>query len=74
MIKPENNQPTDTKMLDWLERQNTKARYGGRCIFRWSTTGRGWRLHETSVFASGASSSRTVREAIQKAMREDHDD
>lgn len=55
---------TDTELLDWLEKQNKKSAYTGLCIFRWSTTGRGWRLHETS--ASGASTS--VRHSIMLAM------
>lgn len=58
---------TDTQLLDWLELQHAKAHYTGRCIWRWSRTGRGWRLHETSD--DGAS--QTVREAIMKAMSDD---
>lgn len=58
------NQPTDAEMLDWLEAQNAKAEYTGRCMFRWSETGRGWRLHEAP--AGGAFAS--VREAIADAM------
>lgn len=54
----------DEAMLDWLERQNAKGNYTGRCVFRWSTTGRGWRLHESSA-EHGYS---TVREAIRAAM------
>jgi len=60
---------TDKEMLDWLEKKNQEARYTGLCKFRYSTTGRGWRLHETSQHDSFPS----VREAIQNAMRlEDH--
>ncbi len=55
---------TDTEMLDWLERQNAEAVYSGRCVFRRSETGRGWRLHETRREGS----SPTVREAIREAM------
>lgn len=61
------NKPTDTELLDWLESQNAKRSYSGRCMFRWSTTGRGWRLHETTE--SGASLS--VRRAIAEAMDEE---
>lgn len=39
---------SDKALLDWLQEQNNKAKYTGRCVFRWSGTGRGWRLHETS--------------------------
>lgn len=54
----------DTQRLNWLEQQNAINTYTGRCLFRMSTTGRGWRLMETSQ--QGAS--RTVREAIDQAM------
>jgi len=58
---------TDTKLLDWLEKQNAKSRYTGRCVFRMSTTGRGWRLHETSLPDAVPS----VRQAIRNAMRDE---
>jgi len=54
---------TDHELINWLEEQNAKALYTGKCVFRWSDTGRGWRLHETSN--EGYS---TVREAIKAAM------
>ena len=53
----------DKELLDWLEEQNTKKIYTGKCIFRWSSTGRGWRLHETSE--GGVDS---VRDAINAAI------
>lgn len=56
--------PSDKELLDWLQEQNDKALHGGRCVFRWSLSGRGWRLHET--LAEQASSN--VREAIARAM------
>jgi len=59
--------PTDKQMLDWLEEQNNKCTYTGTCIFRWSRTGRGWRLHETSEDDSQYS----VRDAICDAMEND---
>jgi len=40
------NEPTDTELLDWLDAQRTN--YGLGIVFRMSTIGRGWRLHETS--------------------------
>lgn len=58
---------TDTERLDWLQAQQDKRKYTGRCLFRWSYIGRGWRLHETSQ--AGAVSS--VREAIERAMEKD---
>lgn len=54
---------TDSQMLDWLDRLS--GRYTGRVIWRRSTTGSGWRLHETS--RSGAV--RSVREAVSDAIR-----
>lgn len=59
------NLPTDYELLNWLQEQNDKKLYTGRCIFRWSITERGWRLHETSMEDGCVS----VREAIAKAMK-----
>lgn len=59
---------TDTELLDWLDKQTGK--YTGKVLFRWSTTGRGWRLHETSQ--EGAVS--TVRDAIVDAMKKENSD
>lgn len=54
--------PTDTEMLDWLE---SHARgYGDGWVCRNSGTGRGLRLHETTR----TDAKRTVREAIIDAM------
>lgn len=36
---------TDTELLDFLDSHNG---YGDGVVFRMSTRGRGWRLHETS--------------------------
>lgn len=55
---------TDAELISFLEEENNKCRYTGNCIFRLSTTRRGWRLHETSK-PQGCP---TVREAITKAM------
>ena len=59
---------TDTELLDWLQYQLSFRSYTGKCIFRWSATGRGWRLHETSL--KGAVGN--VREAIINAIKEDN--
>lgn len=56
--------PTDAELLDFLESENAKARYTGRCMFRLSSTGRGWRLHETS----DSNSKQSVREVIADAL------
>ncbi len=61
--------PTDTELIDWLEKQNNKCKYTGTCMFRWSGTGRGWRLHETTKGAAGSAYS--VRDAIRTAMEDE---
>jgi len=58
----------DKERLDWLEAQNAKKNYTGRCNFRWSVTGRGWRLLETSGGPRMEPTFATVREAIDYAM------
>ena len=55
---------TDTELISFLEEENKKCRYTGNCIFRLSTTRRGWRLHETSKPQGHP----TVREAITRAL------
>jgi len=55
---------TDKQRLDWLQKQLEKKQYTGKCILRGSTTGRGFRLHETSL--EGAVDD--VRTAIDQAM------
>ena len=39
---------TDTELLDFLQEMTNRRNYTGKIILRWSLTGRGWRLHETS--------------------------
>lgn len=51
---------SDTELLDFLQKLTDDHRYTGMVMLRDSTTGRGWRLHETSH--SGAVSD--VRQAI----------
>ncbi len=61
----------DAKRLSWLQEQLDKKSYTGKCVFRWSTTGRGWRLHETSDKEGhrfGFIPNSSVREAIDQAM------
>lgn len=55
--------PSDAQALDWLDGQT--GSYTGTVIWRLSTRGLGWRLHETSQDGAKA----TVREAISDAMR-----
>jgi len=56
--------PTDKERLDFLQKLTDQKSYTGKVILRSSTTGRGWRLHETSW--KGAVFS--VREAIDNFM------
>lgn len=51
---------TDTELLDFLQQETDKEDYTGKVVCRFSTTGRGWRLHESSH--RGAT--RDVRQAI----------
>lgn len=53
--------PSDTELLDWL--QSATTGYGEGWVCRPSSTGRGWRLHETTGVACSS-----VREAIAGAM------
>ncbi len=39
---------TDTEILDFLQKLTDQKKYTGKIVLRNSTTGRGWRLHETS--------------------------
>lgn len=39
---------TDTELLDFLQELTDNACYTGKVICRFSSTGRGWRLHESS--------------------------
>jgi len=55
---------TDTDLINFLENKNKEKIYTGRCIFRISPTGRGWRLHETDIKDAKTS----VREVIVDAM------
>lgn len=63
---------TDKERLDFLDRIS----HGGnmvKIIARWSTSGRGWRLHEATEHeikhVCGRLGKRTVREAIDDFMR-----
>ena len=55
---------TDTDLINFLESKNKENKYTGRCIFRTSGTGRGWRLHETDAKFART----TVRKAITDAI------
>lgn len=50
---------TDTDLLNYLQNLTDKIDYTGRVVLRKSSTGRGWRLHETSRLGP-----KSVRQAI----------
>jgi hypothetical protein len=54
---------SDKELLDFLQELNDQCSYTGNCALRMSTTGRGWRLHETS-----SPGFKNVREAISFFM------
>lgn len=57
---------TDTELLDFLQELTNKARYTGKVECRSSTSGRGWRLYETS----GDDAVPDVRQAIINYMKD----
>ena len=59
--------PTDKELLDWMQARLDERRYTGQVIARWSTTGRGFRLHETCTWGG----LRSIRVAITKMMIEE---
>jgi len=54
----------DAQRLDFLQELNEESEYTGLVILRLSTTGRGWRLHETANIGGVPS----VRVAIDNFM------
>lgn len=56
----------DTARLEWLEKMHRENNYSDRCIWRLSTTGRGWRMHSSTEY----NGSETVRAAIDAAMED----
>lgn len=56
----------DTTLLDFLQSQTDELVYTGKVVCRQSTSGRGWRLHETS----GDDAVKDVRQAIRNYMEE----
>ena len=57
---------TDTDRIEYLEALLGQGRYSGMAMLRWSGSGRGFRLHETSALQEGVQP--TVREAIDAAI------
>lgn len=61
---------TDKELLDFLQKQNDKSRSGGKCLFRISVVGRGWRLHETSREGAIKSVRRAIARGIEHPFSE----
>ena len=61
--------PTDTERLNFLQKLTDNKNYTGMVVLRESSTGRGWRLHETSR-NDGVKS---VRAAIDNFMARDNE-
>lgn len=62
---------TDKERIDYLEKIHTKSGFTGQCTLRRSTTGRGWRLHESDPnYWEGCT---TVRQAIDVFAAENPD-
>lgn len=57
---------TDTELLNFLQKITDESRYTGTVILRDSDTGRGWRLHETSLDGAVAD----VRQAIENYIEQ----
>lgn len=55
---------TDTERLDFIQKLLDQNEYTGRCVLRRSTTGRGFRLHETDSWGGYDD----VRRAIDEFM------
>lgn len=65
-LMEELNRPDDTELLDFLQQELDKSAYTGKVVCRYSTTGRGWRLLETS----GVGAVSDVRQAIINFMKQ----
>ena len=63
---------TDKDRLDFLQKLNDRGRYTGTCCLRDSTTGRGWRFHETSWPDDSSAGFTNVRDAIDYQIRSGH--
>lgn len=57
---------TDTDLLNFLQQLTNKAAYTGKVVCRDSSTGRGWRLHETHAYNAVSD----VRQAIMNYMKD----
>jgi len=62
---------SDKKMLDWFDK---KTMPGNRIAFYWSSTDRGWRIMEFKNNSNFIFTGDTIREAVFKAMRTEHDE
>ena len=61
----------DRKRIEFLERLLAEGRWTGRAMLRWSGTGRGFRLHETSRPRAHRTVRAAIDDAIKNGVRED---
>ena len=60
---------TDKELLDFLQAKNEEATHTGRCLFRMSSFGQGWRLHETSRKRARKSVRKAIGDAIDRKKK-----
>ncbi|NVM21397.1 MAG: hypothetical protein HWN68_06420 [Desulfobacterales bacterium] len=61
---------TDKQLLDFLQKKNDETAYTGKCLFRMSAYGRGWRLYETSQEGAKKFVREVIADAIDKEKEE----
>lgn len=61
---------TDTELINYLQELNNESKYTGRCMLRNSSTGRGWRLHETSKEGACVSVRQAIINHIENSKKE----
>jgi len=62
------SEPTDKELLDYLQKLTDESKYTGWVVLQQSTTGRGWRLHESDMQPGYGHASLSVRHAIAMEM------
>ena len=57
---------TDTELLDALQELTDRRMYTGKVILRYSTRGRGWRLHESPMPEAVSDVRQAILDFVQK--------
>jgi len=60
---------TDKQRIDHLQRLLNEKEFTGKVVLRKSTTGRGWRLHETELPGAVSSVRRAIDNDINRTRR-----